>query len=583
MIRRKRSWRIKCDPVDFFSLPKTTWHLRLRMNNTEQENQGTGLREVFDILVKLPSEQLLSLTIQLGESPEDTIIHALCLTIAQKESEALRKLQILEDNPLANHLAEKWRSDGSKLVNFGAHCSQFKAKTGESLISLARIFKVLSEKRLCDPILRNLAYKRAISSESLKANYCGYLEYNHFREEAEAVCGPQFADLICSSSDLKSESSLDSNRTLNEQNAVSRGESTNIHCLPSPLQESPSEASYPSHLEISLPVTVSFQGDKAAAETSGNPNVPAQIQSRELQHTSAGTSMFGAEKDIRTNEASTKHKLQINESGVQSYRPNTETKSILPSATHINLPNTSGPKSTHQSREAGEEEEEEEIFYAFVILHAPEDDDMAESMKEKLEAVIGTTGATFSEEFATLGKSTLNCVEDAVNNSAFTFLLLTRNFNSQMEQMKTNIALMNSINKVHKFNTVIPLLPLDNRMPKQRMPLTLQTLVPLDERKNFTRKLQKFFDKAKIEKQRRIWTEEKRVRRQEKEGLNRCMEQQLVLEASVRREQDPGDPRPWPVLPGSNIHINNANYVMIGNESTMTVGVGASADKDDLS
>ncbi|KAM4556434.1 TIR domain-containing adapter molecule 1 [Fundulus diaphanus] len=581
------------------------------MNHTELENQGTGLRAVFDILVKAPSERLLSLTIQLGQSPEDTIIHALCLIVLQREAQALRMLQVLEDNPLANHLAEKWHSGGGSVDEFAAHCSIFEAKTGESLSSLARVFKVLSEQRLCNPLLRDLAYQRALSSGSLKTSYCGYLGYDHFREEAKAVCGPQFADCMGTSFDLKAESSLDPARTMDGGNATLKlavsglDESANVHSLPSLLLESTSEPSYPSHLEISLPPTVSFKGDRAAAGTSGNPtlspaihlisgsekeNAPAQLQSTEPQLRSAGASLFGAESDIKTDEASTKSRFQSNEGATKPNAPNTETKSTLPSATHIILPSIPGLKSPHESKgaEEEEEEEEEEMFYAFVILHAPEDSDVADIMREKLEAVIGTTGATFSEDFAIPGKSTLKCVEDAVNNSAFTFLLLTRNFNSRMVEMKTNMALINSINNEHKFNTVIPLLPLDNRMPKQSIPVALQTLVPLEERRNFEKKLQKVFNRAKIDKQRRIWTEEqslrrlKRLRLRENERLKLRMEQHLVLGGSMPPAEDGGDPRPWwPAQ--SNIHIENANYVMIGNDSTMTVGVGGSADKDGLS
>lgn len=570
------------------TLPKTRWDLSLRMNHTELKNQGTGLKDVFDILVKAPSERLLSLTIQLGESPEDTIIQALCLVILQREAQALKKLQMLEDNPLANHLAEKWHSGGGKFDDFGAHCGLFVAKTGGSLSSLARVFKVLSEQRLCDPHLKNLAYKRALSSECSKKSY---LEYDHFREEAIAECGPQLAELMCSSSNLKSESSLDPYRNMNEGNAtlntaVSKDESANIYNLPSPLQESDSEPSYPSHLEISLPPTVSFEEDKVAAETSGNPtltssihlskgtkteNVPAHIQPAEPQDKSAGRSLSGAENDIKLDETST--------------ITNTETKSNLPSATHIILPNSAFLSSTHESKDA---EEEEQIFYAFVILHAHEDSDMAESLKEKLEAVIGMTGATFAEDFAIPGKSTLKCVEDAVNNSAFTLLLLTCNFNSKMVEMKTNMALINSINNEHKFNTVIPLLPLENSIPKQKIPIALQTLVALEERKNFERKLKKVFTRAKIEKLRKLWTEEQRMRRQNRlrlqeiERLRRCTEQRLVIGTSVPREQDSGDPRPW-WPPQPNIHIENANYIMIGNDSTMTVGVEGSADQGGMS
>ena len=124
------------------------------MSHDGQENLGTGLRDVFDILVKEPSERLISLTFQLGESPEDNIIHALCLLILQKEAQALGKLQMLKGNHLANHLAERWQMSGCKLEEFGAHCGHFQRFTGESLSVLARIFNVLSGQRLCDPLLR---------------------------------------------------------------------------------------------------------------------------------------------------------------------------------------------------------------------------------------------------------------------------------------------------------------------------------------------------------------------------------------------------------------------------------------------
>ncbi|XP_015242175.1 PREDICTED: TIR domain-containing adapter molecule 1-like [Cyprinodon variegatus] len=563
------------------------------MNDTGLENQRTGLREVFDILVKTPSERLRSLTFQLGESPEDTLVHALCLTILQSPDRALEKLRTLQDDPLANHLAEKWQSGEGQLDDFGDHCSQFEAKTGESLTSLAKVFKVLFDQRLCDSVLRNLAYKRALSNECFKTSSLGY---NNFREEAKAVCGPQFAEWMCSSSDLKSEFSLDPNRYLREENAtlkfaVSEDESAKAQCLPSPLVDSPSELSYPSHLEISLPPTDSFKGDKAFTETSGNQILIApsihpvsgsqteNVQSTVPQHTPAGRSQFGGENEIKTDEASM-NTFQSTKSATYPYKANSGTKATQLASQSI-LPNISGLKSPSESKETKEEEEEEEeeeIFYAFVILHAPEDSDVADSMKEKLEAAIGTTGATFSDEFAVPGKSTLRCVQDAVNNSAFTILLLTRNFNSQMLEMKTNIALINSIHNEHKFNTVIPLLPMDNCMPRRSIPIALQTLVPLEEKRNFEKKLQKVFNRANIERQRKIWTEELKIRKlkQEKERLRLHMEQRLVLGASVQREQDGGVW--WPQH--SNIHIENANYVMIGNDSTMTVGRGGSEDQD---
>lgn len=242
------------------------------------------------------------------------------------------------------------------------------------------------------------------------------------------------------------------------------------------------------------------------------------------------------------------------------------------------------------------EEEDEAIFYAFVILHAPEDADVAESMRERLETVIGSHGATFSEDFATPGKSTLRCVEDAINNTAFTLLLLTRNFNTRMLELKTNSALINSINKKHKYNTVIPLLPRENCMPRQSIPIVLQTIVPLEENRSFERKIQKSLSPARIKKQKKIWSDEQTVKmaieRQErlkqlnqhqKQLIKECasaqfLAQKLLLGPTVPPEQDGGDGRAcWP----RNIHIENAKYIMIGNDSQMTVDLGGGANKDE--
>ncbi|KAM9720317.1 TIR domain-containing adapter molecule 1 [Menidia menidia] len=567
------------------------------MIHDESDNRGTGLRDVFDVLEKVPSERLLSLSLQLGDTPEDCIVQALCLFILRRGAHALNKLQMLGDNSLAKHLAEKWRASGGKLEGFGLDCGDFRAQSGESLSVLARIFKVLSEKRLCDPLLRNLAYKRALSCDGLKTDNTDNLEYHQFREEAKVACGP--AEWLFSNSDFKLESSPDPNRSLEDGDGTLRVSATQdrLSNSPCPLQESTSEPSYPSHLEISVPPTVSFRRDEASPETLQNPkpdhSIPTpgqaeqaswQPQQPELQLCSTGSPRSGpetgsgAEETLESTTSRLKSCFTLDQIPAELNNPSIEPRSARPSAASILLPKM--PVSEGMRESQVDEEEEDERFYAFVILHAPEDAEVAESMREKLESVICCEGATFSEDFALFGKSTLRCVEDAINNSAFTFLLLTRNFNTKMLEMKTNIALINSINNRHKFNTVIPLLPRENCMPPQRVPLVLQTLVPLEEKRSFERKLQKSLSPAKIERQRRIWTQEQALRKKmrEKAKLGFCAEQNLLLSSGSSLGQDAGDRGWWP--PQHNIHIENAKYIMIGNDSKMTVDLGGGASKD---
>ncbi|XP_030608078.1 LOW QUALITY PROTEIN: TIR domain-containing adapter molecule 1 [Archocentrus centrarchus] len=556
--------------------------VKLKMSLENRANQGTGLRDAFDLLVKAPSERLLSLTFQLGESPEDKLIHALCLVILQREAEALDKLQMLTDSSLAKHVAEKCQRSGGKLEDFGVHCGLFEDLKGESLAELARVFKILTEKRLCDPLLRNLAYKRALSSDCVKISNGNDVEYNKFTEEAKNVCGPDFAKWMCSPTDLKPYPYL--HKSVDEA-VVSQDSSEGCHCLPSPLYANPSMSSYPTHLEISMPSTALFQGDKISTVMPGQPkpspptllvqenkaqNVTVPSQSSEPN--TPGSPPLEGKQDSKIDETSA---AMSNKSDTPNQ---TETPSPELSTTNISLPTMSVPKKMHESN--GAEEEEEETFYALVILHAMEDADMADSMKEKLEAVIGgEVEVRLSLTLAGPRKEHYKVRGGMPSTTRLTLLLLTRNFNTRMLDLKTNTALINSINKEHKYNTVIPLLPLENCMPKQDIPIVLQTVVALEERKNFEKKIQKSLSPAKIEKQRRIWTKEKA----QKQRLSNRGNQSILVQPNLvlgPPDQGGGDCRAlWAQPP--NIHIENANYIMIGNDSRMNVDLGGNANNED--
>lgn len=578
------------------------------MSLQEQDNPGTGLRDVFDILVKASPERLQSLTVQMGESPEDNIIHALCLVLLQREEQALNKFQMQRENCLANHLAEKLQVGGVNSEEFRDQCGDLQELTWETLATLARIFKVLSEQRLCEPRLTNLAYQRALSTNGQTVSSYENLEFDQLREEAKNVCGLQDGDSMLKF-DHDPPKSLDERNTTLKVTIECRDTLEGAQSLPTPLQAYSSEPSYPTHLEISLPPTIPYQEDKRIPETSHESklNTPTLLFSGcEEKHAPEQTQTFD-EPQSKSNEptlleekkdsvvaagCATECKNSLIE---KNTKPSTEVQLSLPAAANIFLPKTPVSHEIHESE--GAEADIEETFYAFVILHAPQDEAMAGSMKEKLEAVVGSEGAVFSEDFAIPGKSTLRCVEDAINNSAFTFLLLTCNFNTRMLEMKTNSALINALNKRHKYNTVIPLLPRENCMPRQSLPLVLSTLVPLEENKSFEKKIKKALTPLTIKELKNIWTAEQRVKfqkeKQERLKLRNENEKQLTqeyktvqhLEAENQRlrnllGQHGGDGQAkWQQPP--NIHIENAQYIMIGNDSQMTVDKGGGAEKDD--
>ncbi|XP_072515878.1 TIR domain-containing adapter molecule 1 [Salminus brasiliensis] len=279
------------------------------------------------------------------------------------------------------------------------------------------------------------------------------------------------------------------------------------------------------------------------------------------------------------------------------------------------------------SKEKKSSEDEEETFYAFVILHAQEDDEEATRLKSKLERITSTTGATFAEDFAEPGRSTFSCVEDAINNSAYTMLLLTANFNTRLNEMNADSAVMNSIEKPHKYNTVIPLLPRDNSLTKSELPMILRTKVQMKEKDGaFEIMAKKILHPHRIQMQKKIWKEEQLVRKQrEKQRWLReenkrrsdfIRESAKVQELAQQRRQllmqqqqlpqpqsyqaffggaqtfgsipphwqNPATPHysgtEWAQLP-SNIHIQNAKYIMIGNDSTMTVGADENNSGDE--
>lgn len=548
-----------------------------------EENQGTGLRHVLDILVSVPPERLLSLTFQLGESPEDRILHALCLIVLQREAQALEKLQTLKENHLANHLAEIWQLSGGKLQEFNIRCGHLQESTGEFLAPLARIFKALSEQKLCDQQLRNLAYKRAVSSDDQQASSDRQFEYFQLLDEAKEICGPEFAEWMCSCMDLKSGSYSDPLKSQSGGGttlkvSLSSDQSERRQNQPCPLTASCSMSSYPSHIEMSLPATASFQDDKktqGTSEESEAGNSPGT--SEELE--SVRPPLIGEkEKSAMFETPAERRKLDglTYPAPNQTTKPNPEPK---PAAVNILLPNM--PTVNKNTRRASVDEEEEEMFYAFVILHAPEDAETAESLKERLEKVTGNEGAVFSNDFAVPGRSTLRSVEDAINNSAFTFLLLTRNFDTPMQEVEADSALINSINKTHKYNTVIPLLPRENRIPKEDIPLVLRTKNPLEEDKNFEKKVKKVITPAVIKKQRNIWTKEQKLKmekkkREELKQSNQYQEQLLEEINGFPPEQGSGG-NGAVRQPPTTIHIENANYIMIGNDSQMTVGLAGGA------
>ncbi|XP_053557543.1 TIR domain-containing adapter molecule 2 [Bombina bombina] len=153
---------------------------------------------------------------------------------------------------------------------------------------------------------------------------------------------------------------------------------------------------------------------------------------------------------------------------------------------------------------------ETDVFYKFVILHANTDILEALRFKDMLQDTFHIQpGIIFAELPA--GQSIMKTLEDAVNSSAWTIILLTENFvRERWCEFQFHATLINSINKLHKYNSVIPLRPGKNYLPREKTPFILKLINALEETNpTFAQHVEKTFQESQYQKQFAIWKDEK--------------------------------------------------------------------------
>ncbi|NXG37086.1 TCAM1 protein, partial [Dromaius novaehollandiae] len=175
------------------------------------------------------------------------------------------------------------------------------------------------------------------------------------------------------------------------------------------------------------------------------------------------------------------------------------------------------PVQAAEAASTSEPDGEERKFFTFVVLHASEDVDIACRVKKLLESMGVPNGATFCEDFLTGGRGQLSCFQDAMENSAFTILLLTKNFLCQLCMFQTNSALMESILRPSKHNSVIPFVPRENPLERRQIPTLLSGLVSLDENSPvFSSTVKNTFTPSKISELKAMWKQIQQVQEQKR-------------------------------------------------------------------
>lgn len=544
------------------------------------------LSKAFEILSQAAQERWFSLTYKMGrEGPENgrerpgELVHAMCLILLKRNSEAHAKLTANADSSIGSYLAEMVKMHGERL-NAG-HIGGFKATDYKALLDIARIFAILVQESLCDKSLRDQAYRVALASSRTAG-----LSSLDVEEEVKQVCGPDAID--------KSDTELATNTyELTSPDVSGRNGNHSLF-----RQSSSCCSSYV--LEISSPT---------ATETSMEESKPLCL--RTPTNSESTTSQDQLQRPT-TNICANNQLPTSNSTQCVDHNGSSQLVTGFPSSQNDANAKICKPPTQANSFHSSEasQSDGEETFYAFVILHEAEDADEAQRLRVKLERIISAPGATFFEDFAQPGRSTLGCIEDAIENSAFTLLLLTQNFKSNLSTTTTDSAIVNSLENHHKLNSVIPLLPRENRLSRKSLPLVLQTKVALDESiRTFERNASRAIARDKVDNQRKLWLIEQRKkklfeeRKRLKEENDRKAELQretenlarLKLEGEMRQNNmfcAPSSPPPsngamyaqhssWQPQ-SSCIHIENAQNVMIGNHSTMNVDHVKNSDEFDF-
>ncbi|OCU00345.1 TIR domain-containing adapter molecule 1 [Xenopus laevis] len=222
---------------------------------------------------------------------------------------------------------------------------------------------------------------------------------------------------------------------------------------------------------------------------------------------------------------------------------------------------------------------DDSLFFNFVILHVREDTEVACRVCNDLQSLGAGNGTTYCEGFEIPGSNPLTCIQDAVENSAYIILLMTKHFETRWAEFQSNVVLMNSINDENRTASVIPFLPRSDRLPKKNMPLALSTLIPLDETSQiFSRVVRNTFKQDTILFRKKGWMQQQEIKIKRMVDAQRSEQTRHYLHlnqmcgnvGSMSLGAPYMYPQPIPCQPQV-IHINNAENVQIGNHNSITV------------
>ncbi|XP_013926540.1 PREDICTED: TIR domain-containing adapter molecule 1 [Thamnophis sirtalis] len=610
-----------------------------------------GFEGILQILDGIPAERLIQYRHKLSCLHQDRkschLLHIMILWSLGRDDEARVHLDSLRDDEVALHLSQSLWGTGGATRKTPEQLQKDLAKVAQSV---AEIYSLLVDEKLCDPLARDEAYREAI--RAFKASHLVGAQLKGLLDEAVEKCGLQFISTV----PKKNVEALASGRwelTPARRSSLGPIVSSSPPDNPQSLRSTGSPVSYISDLKISessitsnsppstggsLPLPTTGQGENIrslslANSCSANSRKPSLPNSRGpglLPHSKITQSPAASAQSPPTPNPASSGDLTRTFQSPSLQKPGSALsagsglpRSSAPAPITSFGPLLSSSSSTSDLASCSSEPsssmvppDDERQFYTFVVLHAAEDELVACRVKERLEALGVSNGATFSEDFLVPGRGQLNCFQNALDHSAFTLVLLTRNFTGRLCEYQRDTALMDSLTRCCKRNSVIPFVPKENSVNPVQMPFLLASLVPLCEKSPvFEKRVKKTFTPKVIREKKAAWDllrqiqEREEARERERENL--WLQQHLavlnlqssvqppVVEMSRMQAQGGNDAQVFPppatsfvkvgldqasfshsflssmgspnTMPGPQLIIQNAQMIQIGDYNKMQV------------
>uniref|UniRef100_A0A8C4XK11 TIR domain-containing adapter molecule 1 n=1 Tax=Falco tinnunculus TaxID=100819 RepID=A0A8C4XK11_FALTI len=512
-----------------------------------------SFKDIFNILSQIPQDKLLSLKYKLKHlifGPSSKLLQAMVLLTLGQETDARICLAALGDNRAAQYVQQT--KLGAAGVQEDGEDLQPPQLDADARALLAQIYAVLAEEKLCSHEAMDKACQAATKACSAsKETQEGTLNSTppEDQEKHGSATGTGPGDKFQT---LRSDAGV----------GLPQAASPNYAVRSSPVQIggnsdfsgprtlcSLGSPSFPSHFEISASPTVVFHTQPSShkcvlqpsrlcqGSTSGAGQPDGDRVSHGLQETSwasrpnspprpdTGTQVPGPEKVLQGATSKSSYPPPLHSSPSPAWPPPLQSVEPVP---------TSEP-------DGGK-------FFTFVVLHASEDEIVAHRVKDRLENMGVPNGATLCEDFFIAGRSHMTCFQDAMENSAFIILLLTKNFPCNLCMFQTNTALMESILKPSKHDSVIPFVPKENPLERSQIPSILGGLMPLDENSpGFSRTVQNTFTTSRINERKAMWDLMQRRKLQLHRQQYQTLQNLTALHLGSLSQLPPSATRPQPL------------------------------------